>query len=1187
MNESKNSFMFYPEITDEKFYEKIYLKKEFRDNEIKEKINYDKIFETKKNFYLEPHQTFLKNYISPETPYNGILVFWQTGTGKTCAAISIAEGFKKTLKNMNKKILILTTIPDNFRKELYNFHKERVKKNPEDIVQCTGTAYELKEDSIYLTQQQKENEVKKIIKSYYQFFGYKKFPNYIIKNTGGWKGDEKDINEKIIKFISKEFDNRVIIIDEIQNIKTDKKEDLSRSIQPILQCIIKYAKNIKLILMSATPMFDRPDEIIYYINLLLQNDGRPKINKSEIFNHKDGTLKPEAENKLKNIFRGYISYVRAEKPFIFPFRLYHQNSIIPKYKYYMSGEKIEKNKEIQFLKIILCPMIKNQYDTYYFYLEKKIKEGKINSHNNNLNISFDENIDEENINKNNLNEKKGMGLLSDLTKISNIVYPVSNSNHNLTDIGSFGKKSIDSDFDNGMGGYYKSVKIVGTKKTIQYKYQSHAIFDKNIPFADEKHLNKYSTKFASILNTIKTSKGLIFIFSQSIQYGTLPLALILEQNGIDRYCVEGENQLLDFPYSKEGGRRRQICYLCGKEANYFEHYDEKSKNHHIFKRARYILFFGEIKDIIKIKKEEALKKFCNDKNKYGEEIKIFIGTRTVSEGLDFKMLRQVHIIEPWYNLSRHEQIIGRAIRNLSHKDLLPEEQNVEIFQYAAILDNHVKDKNNLNERESVDLKNYRIAENKDIIIKNINRIMKESAVDCVLFRNANIIDSSKKVKQITSSGQILNNISISDKEYSPICDYKKNCNYECNWMPNPKINYPINTDTYNIKFASNDIDKIKKDIKNMFRQNIVYYLNVIENNILKKYPDIDKLFIYIALEQLVNNKNEVIYDKFSRKGYIIYRGDYYIFQPFDLERDELPLIYRMNPSDIKPEKIELENIELNYENNTENTNYNKLDDSLINDFIKNIDDMSEIHMKIINNNIKLEEKYILSIIETLYDRLNLNGEIFFIKNILEKYLEKIEIKYISSIIYFLNNKNKLINFYSDIKDDKTKTKENLFVGFIVNNKYYIIESINQTHNIKTFKINKINFIEASKELITKIKTYKNLKKNKMMNSNKNYNKIYGKIEFDENKLIKNFKIIDKSSEEKILTKEQKESKRSSITGRIITTFQIKELLELRNKIGMYSIDGKRKKDFLCDDLEIYLRYNRLINKDNKIWIVET
>lgn len=84
-------------------------------------------------------------------------------------------------------------------------------------------------------------------------------------------------------------------------------------------------------------------------------------------------------------------------------------------------------------------------------------------------------------------------------------------------------------------------------------------------------------------------------------------------------------------------------------------------------------------------KEDALKKFRDRKNMYGEEIKIIIGTRIISEGLDFKFLRQVHILEPWYNLSRHEQIIGRAIRYLSHKDLPLEEQNSEIYQYASIL----------------------------------------------------------------------------------------------------------------------------------------------------------------------------------------------------------------------------------------------------------------------------------------------------------------------------------------------------------------------------------------------------------------------------------------------------------------------------------------------------------------------
>ena len=50
-----------------------------------------------------------------------------------------------------------------------------------------------------------------------------------------------------------------------------------------------------------------------------------------------------------------------------------------------------------------------------------------------------------------------------------------------------------------------------------------------------------------------------------------------------------------------------------------------------------------------------------------------------SEGLDFKFIRQVHVLEPWYNMNRIEQIIGRAVRTCSHKDLPFEERNVEIL----------------------------------------------------------------------------------------------------------------------------------------------------------------------------------------------------------------------------------------------------------------------------------------------------------------------------------------------------------------------------------------------------------------------------------------------------------------------------------------------------------------------------
>jgi hypothetical protein len=720
------------------------------------------------------------------------------------------------------------------------------------------------------------------------------------------------------------------------------------------------------------------------------------------------------------------------------------------------------------------------------------------------------------------------------------------------------------------------------KKIIKYKYQSHAIFNKDTineaPFSDEKYLSNYSTKFSTILNTIKKSKGLILIYSLYIERGILPLALMLEQNGFTRECSSegGEYQLLDYAANKlkGGGKKKQICYLCGENQFYKDH-DEKSKNYHLFKPAKYMIYFAEKKDIVKIKKDEALQKFCNRKNKYGEEVKIFMGTRAISEGLDFKMLRQVHILEPWYNLSRNEQIIGRAIRNQSHKDLLPEERNVEIFQYASILPNK-----KYSTRESVDLKNYRLAENKDIIIKKITKIMKESAVDCVLFKNTNVITDNTKVKQITSSGETLI-IPISDIPYSSICNYEKDCNYKCNWEPNPREKYIINTDTYNLHFSSNDILRIKKHIKYMFRENLVYHLKTIEDTISNKFIDVDKLFIYTALEELTNNRNEIIYDKFSRKGYIIYRGDYYIFQPFDLNRDEIPMIYRMFPSNIKPEYVDLESVTLNYTNNevinkTENKINITNENSFVDRILLNIDTTYIMHIKLIIEN---KKKYIEAIIGYIINKLTHNEKIIFIKNILIKYLQKSNDKYIDNIINYLNINNKLINYYADMSYDKNKIKNNIFVGFIVNKDYYIIDHINKTKNIKNIKLDKIKFITCSKDIVLKIKAYKNIIKK---NINKVKNTIYGQIEIIKNQ--KKFKIIDKSYEEEIFTKNKKQSKRSIITGRICSTFQVEKLLSIRESLGLYKITTKQKIDFFCEELEIFFRYKNLLDNE-KIWFV--
>jgi hypothetical protein len=979
--------------------------------------------------------------------------------------------------------------------------------------------------------------------------------------------------------------------------------------------------------MSATPMFDRPDEIIYYMNLLLLNDKRPPIDKNDIFTIQ-GTLKPNIEDKLRDYFKGYISYIRSEKPETFPFRIYPKNAIVPIFNRYMSGDIIDPDKRLKYTKILLCAMENVQANTYLYHyyndykrvINKKNSKSKnsdsnINENNNsNINEIDDKNlleeneIEEEDINNDLVNyeenKKGGIRYLSILSFISIIVFPVSNKNspvksdkkftinsREISPVGTVDKYSIENTIDNGLGGYYKILKDQGSKKIPKYKYQSHAVFDKDTvneaPFCDEKHLKNYSTKFHTILQEIKKAKGLIFIFSQFIENGTLPFALMLEQNGFTRECAEGEEQLLDYPAKKlhVGGKRERICYLCGEIQSYKCHIPG-AKDYHNFKSAKYILYFGETRDIIRVRKNEALKKFSSNDNKYGEEIKIFIGTRSVSEGLDFKRIRQVHIIEPWYNLSRHEQVIGRGIRRDSHIDLPLEERNCEIFQYASIIPPSF-DKN-LSSNESIDLKNYRIAENKDIIIKKISRVMKESAVDCMFFRKTNIITDKTKVKQITASGQVMD-IELSDKKYSTMCDYNEDCNFKCNWMPKPGLKYPINMDTYNIRFAKIDIENAIKYIKLLFRNNIIYTLKQIETFVISKIPNINELFVYKALDIVANNKEEIVYDKFGRKGYIIYRGDYYVFQPFDLKRENLPLSYRMYPMDIKKYSVNIDLDTIKNNNSlikihSSDTKNDELNNQSINKILSNISNKIVIHSKILDNEIH-KKYYIYSVIGSVISKLNNNNKKALIKDILIKYFKNNNIDIIKYIIEYLELENMIIEYYKHINPErkkKDKNKSNMYIGFIVNNEYYVLESI-ESNNSNDLSINKENiiFVKASSDLVIKIREYYDLH-NKKKKTDFKYNKIYGLVDSKDLK----FKILDNSiAVDGIVTKAGKISKRAIVKGRVCSTYDIDQLFKIQDQLGMrkHEKDSKAKKDFICDDIEIYLRFNDYLKKDGKIW----
>ena len=61
---------------------------------------------------------------------------------------------------------------------------------------------------------------------------------------------------------------------------------------------------------------------------------------------------------------------------------------------------------------------------------------------------------------------------------------------------------------------------------------------------------------------------------------------------------------------------------------------------------------------------------------------VFI-TKSGSEGISFKAIRQVHIIEPFWQQTRETQVIGRAVRFKSRDDLDPSKRNVFVYRYLC------------------------------------------------------------------------------------------------------------------------------------------------------------------------------------------------------------------------------------------------------------------------------------------------------------------------------------------------------------------------------------------------------------------------------------------------------------------------------------------------------------------------
>lgn len=199
----------------------------------------------------------------------------------------------------------------------------------------------------------------------------------------------------------------------------------------------------------------------------------------------------------------------------------------------------------------------------------------------------------------------------------------------------------------------------------------------------------YSIKFAKLMKKLRKGQ-LSFVYSNFTSYGGLKtLIKCMKAHGYSDY--------------RKPGNGRKFAIWSGEETS---------------------------------REKDAIRKIFNSKeNDDGSLIQVILGSPSIKEGVTLLRCRQVHILDPYWNYSRLEQIFGRASRFCSHKSLPKRERTVDIYLYVAVTASskitkaNFVSKKEIDPNESIDAYILKIAESKREENNKIVELLVNAAVD--------------------------------------------------------------------------------------------------------------------------------------------------------------------------------------------------------------------------------------------------------------------------------------------------------------------------------------------------------------------------------------------------------------------------------------------------------------------------
>jgi superfamily II DNA or RNA helicase len=465
---------------------------------------------------LFSYQKLLQEYMAPDSPYRGVLVYHQLGSGKTLTAVGVAE-------NQDRPVIIM--LPSSLKmawfEEIMNFRGYKIpKKATETERKKLMKEFEdkIKEKYTFISSNA-SNSAEQLEFMEERKLGQMKTAefediDYIVERI------EEEANKKVKKSKVNPLDGKFLIIDESHRIMTNIINAESKNGLRIYDTIMD-AKDLRVMALTATPLIGNPYESAVLFNILR---GYMTVEGS----NQKFTAFPKEYDQFMEYFVDLDNSTIKNKH-IYQERI---NGLVSYYRglYDPKNEVIPRENKVS---IVSVEMSDYQWKTYAYFRKEELEEEKKSKFATEKFVKL---------------EYKKPGRKSFTTyrmktrQLCNFVLPkdIKRPKYKKSDIQSLRKK-IDNQLIEQI-----PVEIV-TKK-----------------------LGQYSPKMKKILDTLASTKtGIAFVYSNFITLGGLGvLAYVLKHNGYMMYTGKESPSTFEVPQDKE---YKVFALLTGEtQSNYYQ-----------------------------------------------------------------------------------------------------------------------------------------------------------------------------------------------------------------------------------------------------------------------------------------------------------------------------------------------------------------------------------------------------------------------------------------------------------------------------------------------------------------------------------------------------------------------------------------------------------------------------------------